>query len=168
MIETAAIDIFDQLATADCLCIPVNCSISPDGTNPMGALAGAFAKRWDELPAIYGGMLPYIPDVPVILGWVLQSDPLLLETHLKARDDKAARCALVAFPTMHQIGQPASLQLIIRSAGLLAELADFNGWEEIYLPAVGCGVGGISYQDQLLPELSKVLELDHRFYIIPP
>jgi O-acetyl-ADP-ribose deacetylase (regulator of RNase III) len=163
MIETAAIDIFDQLPHASALCIPTNCSISSNGTNPMGALAGAFAKRWEELPAIYGGMLPYIPDVPVILGWVLQSDPLLLETHLKARDDKAARCALVAFPTMHQIGQPASLQLIIRSARLLAELADFNGWEEVYLGSPGTGVGGLKVEE-VHPELTKIL--DNRFTVM--
>jgi hypothetical protein len=162
MKEALGIDIFDKLAEADCVCIPTNCSISTDGTNPMGALAGAFAKRWDELPGIYGELLCRLPNVPVILGWV-EEDLTTLRTW---QNFDRSGCALVAFPTMHDIRQPASLPLIIRSARLLAEMADLNNWQTIYLPAVGCGVGGLSYQDQIVPELSKIL--DQRFCIIPP
>lgn len=167
MKETNSLDIFEQLSHASALCLPTNCSITKSGVNPMGALAGAFAKRWDELPAIYGDLLTLMPHVPVILGWVDRNNIEDLYTSIQIPinlKDRTEYCAIVAYPTMHEIGKPASLDLVVRSGRLLVELADLNKWSEIYLGAPGCGVGGLSYDEQVKPELIKIL--DNRFTIM--
>lgn len=151
MRETNGEDIFEQVKHADAICITTNCSVMADGSNPMaGGVAGAAARKWPQLPAIYGRLLTVIPNVPVILGWCSRIDPSHFVSIFSTIEEIAALtgdiCAIVAYPTMDQIGVPADIDLVSASACLLADLADTYSWREIYLAAPGIGIGGLDYE----------------------
>lgn len=57
----------------------------------------------------------------------------------------------------------ASLGLIARSARLLVQMADREGWRSVVMPLPGCGAGELEWET-----VSGVLEplLDHRFAVI--
>lgn len=171
MLETNGLDIFDQIEIADAICITTNCSIYEfcgKKINPMGALAGAAAKIWENIPYIYADLLLKSGAVPVILGYIEKNNKNLIEynkEHNNFNDisDKNKYTALVAFPTMYEIGIAADLKLIERGAGLLYEMADRLNFNKVYLAAPGIGVGGLNYS-----VVSKVLEkyLDDRFTVM--
>ena len=176
MIETYGIDIFDQISIADAICITTNCSTYMQNNNiinPMGALAGAAASRWQEIPTIYGNQIFQSGAVPVILGFISKQDNSIFanfNSHLeKFSITNKNFTALIAFPTMYKIGEPASLSLIKRSAELLAEMInnisnDSNlAWNKIYLGAPGIGVGGLKYND-VKNIISPIL--DDRFIVM--
>lgn len=158
MKETIGLDIFNQIGRANAIAITTNCTLDPLGFNPMGALAGQAAKRWEEIPDIYGQMLCFLPNVPVILGWIYHLDQAKFQSvfSLKSIYDPENWCALVAFPTMNQIGEKASMPLIIRSAELLSEMADLFQWTNVYLGAPGIGVGGLTVEE-VFPPLREIL-----------
>ena len=162
MKETNGLDIFDQMAHANAICITTNCSITKDGINPMGALAGAAAKRWQELPAIYGKYLTILPNVPVILGWVDQADPTEFASSLE-NDEIEGCCAIVAYPTMPEFGEPADFDLVIRSANLLVEMADFFGWKEVYTGVREPGLAGLDVKT--VHDALKII-FDDRFTVM--
>lgn len=158
MKETIDLDIFDQIPFADAVVFPTNCTIGKDGRNPMGALAGAFARRWPSIPTVYNRLLQILPQVPVILGWlereqrspgsfgswIDQGDP---HYFIDAFNNALAHkdwCTLIAFPTMHQIGELADIDLILRSTNHLVEMADTRSWNNVFLPSPGTGAGGLS------------------------
>src|SRR5579871_2072760 len=75
MIDLIGEDLFNQIKSSDCICITTNCTVMEDGMNPMGGgSAGAAARRWPQLPEIYGRLLTITPNVPVILGWISKDD----------------------------------------------------------------------------------------------
>lgn len=167
MLETNGLDIFDQIETADAICITTNCSIyefNGKKINPMGALAGAAAKRWENIPYIYADCLLKSGSVPVILGYIEKNNKnLIKDNNFDEISDKNKYTALIAFPTMYEIGSPADIKLIERGADLLYEMADRLNFNKVYLAAPGIGVGGLNYS-----VVSKVLEkyLDDRFTVM--
>lgn len=175
MIELFNEDIFDKINIADAICIPTNCSIVQYGINvpmnPMGALAGAAARRWDNIPYIYAELLRIVGAVPCVLGYIFkekrESSYEFFTTSEYYDINKELRpnfTALIAFPTMYEIGAPASISLVERSARLLVELADSLLLNNIYMGAPGCGVGGLSYNDEVKPLLNKIF--DDKFYVM--
>lgn len=157
MKETINLDIFDQIPLADAIVIPTNCTIGEDGRNPMGALAGAAARRWPSIPTVYNRLLEILPQVPVILGWLEREqrnpgssgrDPhyFIDAFNIALEHEHKDWCSLIAFPTMHQIGELADINLILRSANHLAEMADTRGWNNVFLPSPGTGAGGLSVE----------------------
>lgn len=176
MLETYGLDIFNQINEANAICITTNCSTYAKYNNlinPMGALAGAAANRWEEIPIIYGNNIIQSGAVPVILGFISKLDNSLFmnfNSHLEKFSfaDKDFT-ALIAFPTMYKIGESASLSLIKRSAELLVEMVDnipsaFNSsWDKVYLGAPGIGVGGLKYSD-VKNVISPIL--DDRFIVM--
>lgn len=166
MIEIVNKDLFDQVSTSSAICIPTNCSIVEGVVNPMsGGVAGLAAARWPELPKIYGKLLRMVPNVPVILGFVNKADI----TKFMAIDDQEIDheewCAIVAFPTMHEIGHPADLDLISLSCCLIEELADHFAWERVCMAAPGIGIGGLSWDNEVKPLLEEI-NLDDRFEVM--
>lgn len=165
MKELIGVDLFDLIQDNrfDALCITTNCSVNMDGTNPMGGgCAGAAARRWESMPLRLGHFLLNAPNVPCCLGYIdpMSDDlrdpghPLFLGRHV----------AIWAFPTMPSIGEPASLDLVTRSASLMMEVADAFAMDGVALPRPGCGIGGLSYEDEVKPLLEDLL--DDRFYLI--
>jgi hypothetical protein len=169
MKELIGKDLFDQIKTCDAIAITTNCSVMTDKNgnsprNPMGALAGAAALRWPDISSIYGHLLMMTPNVPVILGYIDREDPTQFISALDApSQDYRDYCALIAFPTMALIGEPAEIELVQRSAELLVEMADLFGWKAVATVRAGCGVGGLSWDDEVKPVLEDLW--DKRFII---
>lgn len=72
---------------------------------------------------------------------------------------------IVTFPTKNHYRNGSILSLIAQSAQQLKEMADKFGFTKVYLPAVGCGLGGLDYQRQVRPILMKYLN-DDRFIVV--
>lgn len=167
MKELISEDLFDQIDKADVICITTNCTISDDGSNPMGGgCAGMAARRWPEIEDRYGELLSIVGHVPVILGILYQDNPTYVHSLSSAPtlDPKYKFTYLVAYPTMHSIMERASLSLVARSAHLLSEMADTNGWTKVVVPRPGVGVGSLSWEDVVKPLIENIL--DDRFILI--
>lgn len=54
---------------------------------------------------------------------------------------------LISFPTKHHYKDPSSMDLIKVSALLIKDLVDKQKIEELHLPRVGCGLGGLMWND---------------------
>ena len=173
MREVVNEDLFDKITEADAIVITTNCSVIRDSDgkllNPMGALAGQAASRWEQIPSIYAELLVATPNVPVILGWIPKADHTQLLSYTDANKETSDDgtdtdfTALVAYPTIPTIGAPADFNLVKRSAQLLVELADLNAWEKIFLGSPGTGIGGLPVKDvhQMLSEI-----FDDRFMVM--
>jgi len=164
MKELIGQDIFELVGEADAIVIPTNCSIDEDGNACMGGgIAGQAAHRWPAVKLIYGLLLRMVSHVPVILGWIDRHDGDLWSAADFLSDVEDDDTALIAYPTMHSIMEPADLQLVKRSADLLVELADIHEWKQVAMGHNGCGIGGLSWEDQVKPYYQSVL--DDRFLV---
>ena len=70
---------------------------------------------------------------------------------------------VVSFPTKNHWRSGSDIKLIEQSCRELAALADENGWTEVLLPPVGCGCGGLDFDNQVKPVIEPIL--DDRFII---
>jgi hypothetical protein len=157
-------DIFDKIKVADAICITTNCSIY-NSINPMGALAGAAAQRWKNIPEIYAKLIYIAGNVPCILGHISKDNPkdfisIFEEIYL----DRSKYTLLIAVPTMYKLGEPADLNLVERSMSLLLELTNDYNLSQVYAVRFGCGVGGLDWQTQVYPTANELL--DDRFIIM--
>jgi hypothetical protein len=160
-------DIFDMVECADAICIPTNCTIDYEENkyiNPMGALAGAFAYRWADIPYIYAKLILMCGNVPCIVGYIDKLTNKFISIFDCQNLDELYYTAVVAYPSMYEISQPASFELVERSTILLVEMANQFEWKGIYTGAIGCGVGGLSYNNQVKPMLEK--HMDDRFWVM--
>lgn len=73
--------------------------------------------------------------------------------------------SLVTFPTKHHYHDNSDLDLIMRSAVQLKEIAAKFQLSKIYLPPVGCGLGKLDYEKQVRLLLNQVLD-DDRFVVV--
>lgn len=73
--------------------------------------------------------------------------------------------SLVTFPTKHHYRDNSDLNLIMRSAIQLKEIAAKFQLSKIYLPPVGCGLGKLDYEKQVRPVLNQVLD-DDQFVVV--
>lgn len=71
---------------------------------------------------------------------------------------------IITFPTKNNWRYISSISLIIQSVKELISIADELGLERVFMPPVGCGCGGLSWDFQVQPLLE--LYLDDRFTII--
>ena len=103
--------------------------------------------------------------------------PKLLGRHIKAYNwlagaigpitIKGKSVLIYAFPTKFHWKQQSSLVLIKRSAFMLSYLAHYHrvfAYDPVYLPHVGCGLGRLSWNDQVRPILDEYL--DDRFVAV--
>lgn len=126
---------------ADVRCITTNGTVRPDGTNVMGGgCAREAADRDAELPERYGHLIRKHGNHVFLVG------------------------DLVMFPVKHEVQFKAELSLIERSVEELLMLADIYQWERIALPRPGCGLGGLSWDDEVAPVLEPWL--NERFVIV--
>lgn len=159
-------DLFSCIPEACAICITTNCSITNDGSNPMGGgCAGAARKKWQYIDEDYGYLLKFTPHIPIILGHVGKLADDFFNSILLQMDniDYKKHTAVIAFPTMHSIFEPADLKLIIRSSELLAEMANKFNWNSIMIGRPGCGIGGLNWSN-VKKELEPIL--DNRFTIV--
>jgi O-acetyl-ADP-ribose deacetylase (regulator of RNase III) len=153
MIEAAA-DLW-ELARAvkpDAVCVTTNGSVGKDGRAIMpGGVAGQAARQYPSLPAKLGADLA-VAGTRVVTGFALpryESPPW----------------SIVAFPTIHKIGQAADLALVARSLAELVTLADWAHFEHVVLlPRPGTGIGGLDWRGQVKPLCDDLL--DDRFLVV--
>lgn len=73
---------------------------------------------------------------------------------------------ILSMPTKHHFKDPSDPELIRRSCRELSAQADALSLTRIYLPAPGCGLGGLDYWNTVRPVLMG--ELDSRFTVCLP
>ena len=73
--------------------------------------------------------------------------------------------SLITFPTKHHYKDDSDPELIRQSAVQLKQVADKFDLTKIYLPAVGCGLGRLDYEQQVKPVLQEILD-DDRFVVV--
>ncbi len=71
---------------------------------------------------------------------------------------------VITFPTKDDWKHSSNVQLIRQSAEELVRLVDKINVTTCYLPAVGCGLGGLDYKKTVRPILQEIL--DDRFIVI--
>lgn len=149
----------------DAICITTNCSISDDGTNPMGGgCAGVARKMFPEIDLWYGNQLSFAGHVPMVLGYYQRElDQFIFPTQVENDYPEDGWCWVIAYPTMHSVFESASLSLIVRSAQLLVELVNTHKLDSIIVPRMGSGIGGLDWAN--VREAVKDI-LDDRFTIV--
>ena len=141
MQETSG-DIWDKHGNDEYICIPTNGIVNKNGCAVMGAgLAKQAADRFPNLPKYLGTNLVDSVNQVFIFPTV----------------------KLFTFPTKTHFKDKADILLIERSAINLQDMANHMFISPIYLPAVGCGLGGLEWD-----VVEKVLKeyLDDRFWVI--
>ena len=147
-------DIWEYLPT-HAIVVPVNVGWTRAGRNVMGrGVALQAARRWPELPAIYGEACRVAGAEMTVMSWQAPYGKYWLVLFpVKPLNERA--------PWLSWRG-PATLEMIERSADDLANLAfawgGRDGWP-IALPLVGCGNGGLREED-VLPILERHLAGD--------
>lgn len=147
-------DLWELAPEMGAVCITTNGDVKKNGEAVMGrGCALEAAQRFPLLPVLLGEHLQFDGNH---VGVFMNED---LENMPKHDYD------LVTFPVKHHWRQRASLELILRSAKELVELADPNnlGWTSVLLPRPGCGNGGLSWHI-VGSALARVL--DDRFTVI--
>lgn len=122
-------------------CVTTNGIIKKDGTAVMGAgIAKIVALRNPWMPARLGALLKEYGNRAFNLGrgWA-------------------------SLPTKHHWKQDSDIELIKTSCEQLMAMADKFGWDAVYLPAPGVGMGKLNW-----PEVQLVIEqiLDDRFTVV--
>lgn len=110
------------------LIIPTNGFIKRDGSNVMGkGLAWDAKTRYRHLPMALGRHLQLHGNVPV----------------------EFPKEGLITFPVKYNWFDEADLGLIELSCGLLRSHMKHSNWARynIFMPRVGCGNGGLKWQD---------------------
>lgn len=143
---------------SDCgyLCVvPTNNDIKINGCLVMGAgLAKAVAEEFPDAPQVFGNI-------------VKTSGPGVYIAELKKKKELRGLVMptfkkFIIFPTKQSWREQSSLNLIEQSLDQLVQLANEKKLENIYLPKIGCGLGGLIWSD-----VEKILneKLDERFTI---
>lgn len=153
-ITTPDTNIFD-IADNDfntAVCVTTNGKVKTNGYAVMGRGIALEADRRFHLAERLGKLLSRYGNVPFDMGSM---------TH---HGGEAHRYHIITFPTKHHWKDPSDIKLIERSAKKLVEICDKNNITKCYLPPVGCGLGGLDFNRDVAPVLSKIL--DNRFIII--
>lgn len=65
---------------------------------------------------------------------------------------------ILCFPTKNDWRNPSHLHLIATGLAQTTELAASMGLSSFAFPALGCGLGGLSWENQVLPLMRKYLD----------
>jgi hypothetical protein len=136
-----------ELAKEQILIFTSNANLKKDGTSVMGkGIAKEVADRFPEIPKYLAAMIKVTGNVVHCLGTFYTK-----ETFYR----------IYSFPTKHNWWEKSDLSLIEQSAKQLLEI-DFLLNDEVYLPRVGCGNGGLEWEE-VKPKLAC---LGTRFTIV--
>lgn len=127
---------------ADVHCVTTNGTVTPTGLNVMGGgCAREAAMRY--------------PDAPLALGGLIREHGN--HVYLLAP-------GLVAFPTKEDVRNPSTVERVSDSVYQLVSLADLYGWQRVALPRPGCGLGGLSWENDVRDWITR--RLDGRFILV--
>ena len=120
----------------------------------MGAgLAKAAAKKWPRLPEHLGKSLQIQNEY--------QSFATSPYCYWEPDTDEPVVACL---PTKHHYRDDSSLGLISVMLDGLVGLADANGWTEVAVPRLGCGLGNRDWITEVKPLMES--KLDSRFVVV--
>jgi hypothetical protein len=145
------VDLWFAATTADAVCVTTNGSLADRGRR--GVMGRGCAKEAVEIWGEQGVHLErrlgmYLARFGNHTGVLMPPPPY----------------TLVVFPVKHVWDEPATLELIARSAYELGTLADGMGWQQVVLPRPGCGNGGLTW-DVVKPIIAPML-LGDRFVVV--
>lgn len=126
-------------------CFTSNGVVKKDGSLVMGAgIAKQFRDRFPGIDKHFGASVSRWGNVPFCI--------VSQEGH-----------NIISFPTKHNWRDKSDPALIEKSTIKLQELTHQNGFDKVYLPRPGVGLGGLDWKSQVKPILEA--HLDDRFYI---
>jgi O-acetyl-ADP-ribose deacetylase (regulator of RNase III) len=138
-------NIWSTIGMVDALCVTTNGIVKPNGELVMGAgIALAAAKKFSSLQVILGAHIRIHGNSPCA-ALVTQGT------------------AIVSFPTKNDYRYKSSIDLIKNSAWLISKMAHENNWRSIAMTRPGCGLGGLSWENDVSPIISPIL--DNRFTV---
>ena len=134
----------------DAVCVTVNNALRKNGNGIMG--------KGIALEA-----LNLAPEAERILG-----------EHIRKYGDSAKICVLntgeyhmLSFPTKHHWREKSDINLIAAACRELMAIKQQLGLRAVYLPPLGCGLGGLNWEKDVKPVVSKILDdqciIVHRF-----
>lgn len=130
-------NIWDFWSPSTPICIPTNKVVKDNGDLVMGAgLALEATKR------MLGTTARDFGDA------CLQSDGKVC---LFSNDNMP----IVAFPTKNHFKDKSSIEILEKSLGELWYLVTHLKFDKWYLPRIGCGLGGLSWEKEVKPWLEK-------------
>lgn len=183
-------DLFES-ELADAICVTTNGFVNKAGAVTMGRGCAAEAKyRWPGIQMTIGTLIQQGGNGCRLVTDVIEGKTLLkvpatwgiyheLPYHLIMFPTKPIECRfaelLPKYARQHvaEVSETerypgwmshSDLKLIERSTHQLVELAERYQWKSVVLPRPGCGLGQLSWQDEVRPLLSTIL--DDRFYVI--
>ena len=134
------------LAHKGLVVVPTNTTLKKDGLAVMGAgLAKDAAERFPSLPHRLGDH---------IKRW---ADRIYVDSHV------------ICLPTKRDWRQPSTMELVERGCRELVELdrvfaiCGYN--RPIFVPQLGCGLGGLKWERQVRPVVDSLLESE-RFILV--
>jgi O-acetyl-ADP-ribose deacetylase (regulator of RNase III) len=138
-------EVYDRF---DAIVCPTNGIVKTNGELVMG---GGLAKQFKE-------NFPYIP---FVWGNFVNEtgNKVCKYSHRKSSNLPD----LISFPSKHHWKSKSDLKLITSSTYELVECVDYQGYDNVLVPRVGCGLGGLKWEI-----VKPILEiyLDKRFTII--
>lgn len=138
-------DLFQLLAP---ICIPTNGCLKKNGAAVMGAGVAKQAKqRFKNIDKSLGFLID------------LQGNHVHLISGVPP---------IFSFPTKDHWRDGGDLRLVVRSAYELSELIArmMHPFKNVYLPRVGCGLGGMNWENVVKPALNGIL--DDTFIVVTP
>ena len=148
----------------DAICITTNGNYTKNGIAIMGGgCAGEAARRWSSMPVRLGKMLKtFSANIPFVIG-VLNEQGEELELTKEVITQRQFKCFVFSFPTINNLIDGSNIELIKRSAQIMADYANQYGLKKIILGRPGVGIGGLKWKD-----VKSAIEsiLDDRFIIV--
>ncbi len=146
------------------ICILTNGYVNAQGANTMGRGCAAEAKyRWPGIQLSIGAAIRHGGNTCHRLTDVIDGKTLLgVPKPWGSRYQLPYH--LFSFPTKQHWREKSDLDLIESSAQQLLVLTDRMDLQSVVMPRPGCGMGRLSWEDEVRPLLSPIL--DDRFYAI--
>lgn len=143
-------NIFDLPQNNEAVCVTTNGVIKTNGEAVMGAGIAKEANQLFHLSNLLGKYLEQYGNRAFNLGRFQRPNGNVF--------------TIFSFPTKQNWKDNSDITLICKSAEQLVEMCDKFGITKCYLPPVGCGCGGLNYENIVKPWISQIL--DDRFIIV--
>lgn len=137
----------------EAVCITTNGIVKSNGHAVMGAGIAKEANDIFHLSEKLGFFLKQYGNRAFNLG-----------KYQRNNEDISDIFTVFSFPTKHHYKDKSDINLIIKSCNELMQMCTMFGISKIYLVPPGCGLGGLSYEKEVRPVISNIL--DDRFIVV--
>lgn len=165
-------DLFDAVGNGDALCLTTNGHINTRGQCVMGrGCARQAVEKWPQINKLlanrirmHGNIVNHIINIngtaiysfPVKPEFeIVNKDKTNVVKHMRGHADVGSRIAGWA--------AVAKLEIILKSAHQLVQIADTLNYKTIAIPRPGCGAGGLEW-DYVKPYIESIF--DDRFWVV--